>query len=280
MVKLFSFRNSSAATVAPDSDSNVSGRHVDEEPPSKWSRAKPYCFWCLRYGSACLVGAIITIAIVLIVLWQIGLFGGKGGDSAQVIDLGDLPYPSVAAGYTELNLTLNPVPSAAQYKPKTYLVETLPANGVARRFLADGFSDGAWTVALRVNYGATPAVATLSGLSPSSSVVVRYRIEMDDSRVSTPSIAILATTLSPTAPSAPGLSAFNTSTSSVSVLLVPPRFTHGSTVTSYDLKYAHSTVQTPPTNWTSKTIQAGDISKPFTVSGLSTEQTIIFTATA
>ncbi|KAF4649030.1 hypothetical protein FOZ61_001823 [Perkinsus olseni] len=103
---------------------------------------------------------------------------------------------------------------------------------------------------------------------------------MDDSRVSTPSIAILATTLSPTAPSAPGLSAFNTSTSSVSVLLVPPRFAHGSVVTSYELKYAPSTGQTPPTRWTSKTIQAGDISKPFTVSGLSTEQTIIFTATA
>ncbi|KAF4652797.1 hypothetical protein FOL47_010852 [Perkinsus chesapeaki] len=273
MGRVFSSGGSSANTVVADDECSNSEKN-DEVQASRWTRAKPYCFCCMRYGCACIIGALIAVAIILIVLWQIGLFGGKKGSPSTVIDLGELLYPRVTSGYTEVNVTLSPVAAALTYKPKYFLLESQPAASASGRFLAD--TDGWGTVHSKVNYESVPVVAQIAGLTAGASFIVRYRIEMEDGRLSSPSVSVLASLLPPAPPSAPGLAAYNTSTSSVSVIMVPPASVHGSNVTSYSMRYKVGS----STNWTSETIQAEDATTPFTVSGLSPQQNVAFTLTA
>ncbi|EER03010.1 hypothetical protein Pmar_PMAR010631 [Perkinsus marinus ATCC 50983] len=213
-----------------------------------------------------------------------GIIGGSSNNStSNTIDLGELQYPTVVSGYTNLSITISPIAAASAYDPKDYLIETQVATGGSgggRRLR----SDGPWTVSLEVPYDKDHATtATLTGLTAGEQLLIRYKIEMEDGRVSSPSVAVMEGTKNPTAPSAPGLMAFDTSTSSVSVSIVPSTATNGAHITGYVIQHAlvnSVNDTTPDSSWSKAEISQDDASKPYTVDGLSSGNVVMFKISA
>ncbi|EER10374.1 titin, putative, partial [Perkinsus marinus ATCC 50983] len=231
-----------------------------------------------------IIGIAVGIGIFFLVLYCMGIIGGSSNNStSNTIDLGELQYPTVVSGYTNLSITISPIAAASAYDPKDYLIETQVATGGSgggRRLR----SDGPWTVSLEVPYDKDHATtATLTGLTAGEQLLIRYKIEMEDGRVSSPSVAVMEGTKNPTAPSAPGLMAFDTSTSSVSVSIVPPTATNGADITGYVIQHAlvnNVNDTTPDSSWTKAEISQDDASKPYTVDGLSSGQVVILRASS
>ncbi|EER00116.1 cell adhesion molecule, putative [Perkinsus marinus ATCC 50983] len=252
------------------------------EKRSFWDKYKPAFFCFIRYFIMLIIGILVGIGIFFLVLYCMGIIGGSSNNdtSNNTIDLGELQYPTVVSGYTNISITISPIAAASPYDPKDYLIETQVATGGSgggRRLR----SDGPWTVSLEVPYDKDhPTTATLTGLTAGEQLLIRYKIEMEDGRVSSPSVAVMEGTKDPTAPSAPGLMAFNTTDRSVSVSIIPPTTTNSADITAYVIQHAlasssSSNDTTPDSSWTKAEISKDDASKPYTVNGLSPGQAVV-----
>ncbi|KAF4690533.1 immunoglobulin super DCC subclass member [Perkinsus olseni] len=259
---------------------------IEWEKKSFWDKYKGAFFCFIRYFIMFLIGIGIGIGIFFLVLYCMGIIGGSSNNnsSSNTIDLGELQYPTVVPGYTNLSITISPVAAALTYNPKDYLIETQVASGSGGRRLRPQ-SDGPWTVAMEVPYDKDHATtATITGLTAGEQLLIRYKIEMEDGRVSSPSVAVMEGTKAPTAPSIPGLTASDTTDSSVSVSIIPPTADNGADITGYIIQHAlvsSTDNNTTPDNWTKAAeISQDDASKPYTVDGLSSGQAVVLRVSA
>ncbi|KAF4690537.1 immunoglobulin super DCC subclass member [Perkinsus olseni] len=254
---------------------------IEWEKKSFWDKYKGAFFCFIRYFIMFLIGIGIGIGIFFLVLYCMGIIGGSSNNnsSSNTIDLGELQYPTVVPGYTNLSITISPVAAALTYNPKDYLIETQVASGSGGRRLRPQ-SDGPWTVAMEVPYDKDHATtATITGLTAGEQLLIRYKIEMEDGRVSSPSVAVMEGTKAPTAPSIPGLTASDTTDSSVSVSIIPPTADNGADITGYIIQHALVS-STTPDNWIKAEISQDDASKPYTVDGLDSGDKVVFEISA
>ncbi|KAF4651975.1 immunoglobulin super DCC subclass member [Perkinsus olseni] len=86
-------------------------------------------------------------------------------------------------------------------------------------------------------------------------------------------------TKAPTAPSIPGLTASDTTDSSVSVSIIPPTADNGADITGYIIQHALAS-STTPDNWIKAEISQDDASKPYRVDGLSSGQAVVLRVSA
>ncbi|KAF4664091.1 immunoglobulin super DCC subclass member [Perkinsus chesapeaki] len=254
------------------------------EKKSFWDKYKDSIFCFIRYFIMFIIGIGVGIGIFFLVLYCMGIIGGTNDNnntSNNTIDLGELEYPRVVAGYSNLTITISPVASALTYDPKDYLIETQVASSTSsgsRRLR----SDGPWTVALEIPYNKNEAsTGTITGLTAGEQLLIRYKIEMEDGRTSSPSVAVMENTKTPTAPSVPGLMAYNTSSSSVSVTIIPPTHNNGADITGYVIQHAATSDNNTTTGeWSKAEISQDDAAKPYTVDGLSSGDLVMFKISA
>ncbi|KAF4650278.1 immunoglobulin super DCC subclass member, partial [Perkinsus chesapeaki] len=252
------------------------------EKKSFWDKYKDSIFCFIRYFIMFIIGIGVGIGIFFLVLYCMGIIGGTNDNnntSNNTIDLGELEYPRVVAGYSNLTITISPVASALTYDPKDYLIETQVASSTSsgsRRLR----SDGPWTVALEIPYNKNEAsTGTITGLTAGEQLLIRYKIEMEDGRTSSPSVAVMEGTKKPEVPSSPSLMAYNTSSSSVSVTIIPPSHNNGADITGYVIQHALVTNESDtPTTWDNA--EVSDSSNPYTLDGLSSGQSVLLRVSA